>query len=101
MSISITIDQAGDFGVDEVRNAITDSLSRQAKQAVAQRDYYLKQCRAFEEQYGMDSDTFLAAFDAGQLGDDEDFFAWYSMKQIYDSWERRVQILAGASVRSE
>jgi hypothetical protein len=49
----------------------------------------------------MDSDTFLAAFDAGQLGDDEDFFAWYSMKQIYDSWERRVQILAGASVRSE
>ncbi len=101
MSVSITIDQKGDFSAAEVRDAIADSLSRQAKQAVAQRDYYLKRCRAFEEQYGMDSDKFLADFEAGDLGDDEDFFEWYGMKQIYDSWERRVQILAGASVGSK
>lgn len=101
MSVSITIDQKGDFSAAEVRDAISDSLSRQAKQAVAQRNYYLKRCRAFEEQYGIDSDAFLSAFEAGDLGDAADFFDWFGMKQIHDSWERRVQILSGASVGSQ
>lgn len=100
MALSITIEQTGEFSADEVRSAIADSLTRELKQAAAQRDRYLKQCRAFEEQYGMDSDAFLSAFEAGELGDDADFFDWFGMKQIHDSWERRVQILSGASVGS-
>lgn len=49
----------------------------------------------------MDSESFLAAFETGELGDEADFFDWYGMKRIYDSWERRVQILSGVSVGSE
>ena len=101
MSLNFTIEQKAGFSVDEVRNALADTLTRQLKQAVLQRDYYQKRCLAFEQQYRMDSESFLAAFETGELGDEADFFDWYGMKRIYDSWERRVQILSGVSVGSE
>ncbi len=98
MTQTITIRQEGTFDADEVRVAIADSLARQLRQAIGRRDYFLARCRQLEEQYGMTSDAFVAAFEAGTIGDEADFFEWFGKKQLLDSWERRVRILEGTSV---
>lgn len=38
MSLNFTIEQKAGFSVDEVRNALADTLTRQLKQAVLQRE---------------------------------------------------------------
>ncbi len=83
-----------------MRSFVADALKRDLKHAIAQRDYYLMRCRALEEQFGMTSGDFLVAFESGELGDDEDYFEWFGMKQVYDSWEHRVRIASGALLGS-
>ncbi|RMF26162.1 MAG: hypothetical protein D6759_20155 [Chloroflexi bacterium] len=36
----------------------------------------------FEQQYGMDSPTFFARFERGEMGDRPDFFRWAGQYQI-------------------
>ncbi len=45
---------------------------------------YERELHDFEERFGMDSATFAARFEAGELGDRTDYFEWaglYALKQ--------------------
>ena len=39
---------------------------------------------AFERQYGMESEGFAAKFNAGELGDDADWFEWQYLFEVLD-----------------
>ena len=43
---------------------------------------YDRDLREFEERYGMDSQTFYERFEAGELGDDMDFFEWAGLYEL-------------------
>lgn len=101
MTLNITIQQQGDFGEDAVKSAIADSLSRELKQAIGRRDYFKSICRTYELRYGMTTDDFVQSFEAGAIGDDEDFFDWFGNKHLLDSWDLRVRILAGATIAAD
>lgn len=47
--------------------------------------------RAFESQYGMASDEFFEKFNAGQIGDDIDFFDWNASYRMYVSLRRSIE----------
>ena len=92
MNVQIQFPRTG-FSDDEVRETIDYALQQELEQARLRRDHFASACRRFELMYGMDSDAFLEKFEAGELGDDADFFDWFAAKRGYDLWEKRYQIL--------
>ena len=40
----------------------------------------------------------MQRFEAGQLGDEAQYFDWYAAKRGLDIWDRRFRILSGVSV---
>lgn len=54
-------------------------------------DYRLRQKRyeqslvAFEKRYEMESEAFYHRFEAGELGDEMDFFEWSSLYELYQN----------------
>ncbi len=50
---------------------------------------YANRCRAFEHKFGMTSDEFMQKFEAGTIGDDQDYFDWYAAKSGLDIWRKQ------------
>ncbi len=97
MNISVKV-QANGFAEAEVAAAVADALRHQAGQAGARRDYFLAECRRFEEAYHMASDEFMRRFESGELGDDEHWFDWFAAKRGFDNWDRQYQILTRVTI---
>lgn len=52
---------------------------------------YEERLSAFERQYGMTSEDFAAKFNAGELGDDADWFEWQYLLDAYHETLRQLQ----------
>jgi hypothetical protein len=55
-------------------------------------------CKKFEKKYKITSAKFVEKFDAGALGDEQEFFDWYAAVRGLNLWRERYEILSGASV---
>ncbi len=47
----------------------------------------------FEKRFNMKSEEFLEKFESGELGDDEEFFLWWSFLQALKGVEERMKIV--------
>jgi hypothetical protein len=47
----------------------------------------------FEKRFNMKSEEFLEKFELGELGDDEEFFLWWSFLQALRSVDERMKIV--------
>lgn len=47
----------------------------------------------FEQRYGMDSREFAAKFDAGELGDEADWFEWQYVLEAHQGTQRQLELL--------
>ncbi len=47
----------------------------------------------FEKNYKMSSDEFYRWFERGEMGDEEDYFEWSAMYQMYKKSEERLTML--------
>jgi len=54
---------------------------------------YEERLTAFERQYGMASEDFATKFNAGELGDDADWFEWQYVLDVYHEILRQLQLL--------
>jgi hypothetical protein len=81
-----------------IRNAVSFALNSASSNARQRFEHYAGICKAFEKKYKMTSDKFLEQFDAGKLGDDQEFFDWYAAVRGLTVWRERHEILSGASV---
>lgn len=82
----------------EVEEAISQALKSQSLVARLRRDQFQKLCTGFESKHGLSSDEFMQRFEAGELGDDADYFDWFAAKRGLDLWDRRCRILIEAAV---
>ncbi len=57
---------------------VLEALVREARLLRAKLRVYDAKIRELEEKYGMNSDEFLTRFEKGELGDEEDYFIWWS-----------------------
>ena len=57
---------------------VLEALVRKARLLRAKLRVYDARIRELEEKYGMSSDEFLTRFEKGELGDEEDYFIWWS-----------------------
>ena len=81
-----------------VRNAVSFALNNAAVQARQRSEHYSGICKAFEKKYKLTSAKFMEKFDAGVLGDDQEFFDWYAAVRGLGLWRERYEILSGVSV---
>lgn len=51
----------------------------------------------FEKNYKMSSDEFFQRFERGEMGDEEDYFEWSAMYQMYKKSEERLNMLEEVS----
>ncbi len=54
---------------------------------------YERDLREFEERYGMESATFYRRFEAGELGDEMDFFEWAGLYELRQDIVEKIQRL--------
>jgi len=57
---------------------------------------YERDLHEFEKRYGMESATFYQRFEAGELGDDMDFFEWAGMYELCQDIIEKTQRLESA-----
>lgn len=97
MTLAIKTKLSG-YEQGDIRNAVSYALNSASAHARQRFEYYSSLCQDFENQYGMTSDEFIQRFDAGDLGDDQEYFDWYAAKRGMDIWRVRREILSGVSV---
>jgi len=60
-----------------------------------------ERCRLLEQQYGWLTDEFLKKFDAGEIGDEQEFFLWYALAEAMKEWQAThssvEELLAGST----
>ena len=47
----------------------------------------LERCRLLEQQYGWPTEEFLNKFNAGEIGDEHEFFLWYALAEAVRDWQ--------------
>lgn len=47
----------------------------------------------FEQRFEMASDTFYRRFEAGELGDEMDFFEWAGLYELYQDLNKKIRRL--------
>lgn len=50
--------------------------------------FYKKAVQDFEQKYNLSTRTFLKKFEAGEIGDDADYFDWYAFTKLLTQWQK-------------
>ncbi len=50
--------------------------------------FYKKTVEVFEKKYHLTTHTFLKRFEAGQMGDEADYFDWYAFAKLLVQWRK-------------
>ncbi len=50
--------------------------------------FYKKALKEFEKKYRLTTQTFLKKFEAGQMGDESDYFDWYAFAKLLAQWRK-------------
>ncbi len=58
--------------------------------------FYKKALNKFEQKYHLNTNTFLKRFEAGQIGDDADYFDWYAFTKLLARWQKTQSALRSA-----
>jgi len=97
MTLALKTDVSG-YEKGSIRNAVSFALTSAAAQARQRFEHYSAICRRFEKKYRLTSEQFVQQFEAGSLGDEQDYFDWYAAKRGLDIWRERYEILSGVSL---
>ena len=97
MNLAVKTDKSR-YEKGSVRNAVSFALSSAASHARQRFEHYSGICEKFEKKYKLTSTKFIQKFDAGTLGDEQEYFDWYAAARGLNLWRERYEILAGASV---
>lgn len=81
-----------------IRNAISFALNSAAANARQRFEHYAGVCKRFEKKHKITSAKFMEHFEAGKLGDEQEFFDWYAAARGLMLWRERYEILSGVSV---
>ncbi len=92
-----TISIKSNYPQDETRSILFELVEKQIKFVLSRFKQFDKECREFEKNYQMDSNQFLAKFDAGELGDDLQWFDWYAAVRGRNLWKRKYNVLTRIS----
>lgn len=76
--------------------AVEDAIRREEALGRHLLQRYRSKLERFEEEHGMSTETFQQRFQAGELGDDEEFFEWLAACKAVEHWEEKLADLRAA-----
>jgi len=97
MNLALKTDNS-QYEKGNIRSAVSFALNSAASQARQRYEHYSGICKTFEKKHKLTSAKFLEKFDAGDLGDKQEFFDWYAAVRGLNLWRERYEILSGVSV---
>ncbi|MBI5296767.1 MAG: hypothetical protein HY869_14910 [Chloroflexi bacterium] len=97
MNLALKTDNS-QYEKGSIRNAVSFALNSAAAQARLRYKHYADICKTFEKKHKLTSAKFMEEFDAGTLGDEQEFFDWYAAARGLNLWRERYEILSGVSV---
>jgi hypothetical protein len=97
MNLALKTDNS-QYEKGSVRNAVSFALESATAQARQRYEHYSSICKALEKKHKLSSAKFMEKFDAGALGDEQEFFDWYAAVRGLDIWRERYEILSGIYV---
>jgi len=80
----------------QITEEIKTSLRREyllCSNAIA---FYKKAIKDFEQKYNLSTRAFLKKFEAGEVGDDADYFDWYGFAKLLDQWQKTQSAIRSA-----
>lgn len=84
------------YDEDELGQIIDKLLDEALNQQRARLERYDAALHRFEERYGISSEQLHRRFEAGEAGDEMDFFEWASLYELREETEEKVRRLEGA-----
>jgi hypothetical protein len=72
---------------------VKESLEREYNISFKVTSFYRRQIKRLEKKHRMDTGAFLERFEAGTIGDNQDFFDWYSFHKLLASWTKTQKAL--------
>jgi hypothetical protein len=82
------------YAEEEVKEVINESIASRLEFAQRRLAAYQASCATFEQLYEMSTQEFLEKFEAGTLGDQQEWFDWYAAAEGKKVWSRKHDILA-------
>jgi len=79
-----------------VREIVQSALRNQAELARFRYEQFARECQSFERKFNLTTEEFTAKFDAGELGDAEDYFDWFAAARGCAVWKQKASILGEA-----
>jgi hypothetical protein len=76
-----------------VKDIVKAALKSEAAMARLRYEQFAKECQTFEQKFRMATEQFLAEFDAGKLGDAEEYFDWFAAARGRAVWLQKAQVL--------
>lgn len=58
--------------------------------------FYKKAIKELEQKHSLSTNVFLKRFEAGQLGDDADYFDWYAFAKLLSQWQQAQSAIRAA-----
>jgi len=55
--------------------------------------FYKKAIKEYEVKYHLTTQTFLKRFEAGQMGDEADYFDWYGYSKLLAEWQKSQSVI--------
>jgi len=75
----------------ELSAIIEEALEREAGLLLVKNRILRNRIKRFERKYSMTSEEFRERFESGELGDDEEYFLWWSLLEALTSVEKRLR----------
>ncbi len=98
IDMSFTLNIETDFSPQEVCEAIRSAMEHEKHVAKYKVRRYSVICEDFETKFGYSANELRERFEAGNMGDESDFFDWYAAKRGLDHWKKRLEIISGISL---
>ena len=64
------------------------SLAREYALCSSAIAFYRKSIKELERKYRLTTTVFLKRYDAGEIGDDAEFFDWYAFAKLLAQWQK-------------
>ncbi len=77
-------------------NELKHSLKREYILCSNAISFYKKALKEFEQKYHLSTLSFLKRFEAGQMGDEGDYFDWYASAKLLARWQKTQSALRSA-----
>ena len=91
MQDKITINSS--YPIATTISVLNDALQKELLYANSRYETFKQECNFFEKKYNMDSNHFIDSFESGILGDEIQWFDWYSVYRAKELWKKKYNII--------